>query len=169
MKRPSWDDKTRRWVDDAAMSSIESISVKTNDGKDSNLGAYSGKVRLVVNVASKCGLTPQYEALEAIYKKYQDKGFVILGFPANDFNHQEPGSDAEIAAFCKDKFDVTFDMFSKVVVKGADKSPLFKFLTAEQRGLLGLIDGRFERQFVVQASNGDVWGAGVVRLTREET
>ena len=113
-----------------AMASIENISVKTNDGKDSNLGAYSGKVRLVVNVASKCGLTPQYEALEAIYKKYHSQGLEVLAFPANEFGAQEPGTDAEIKEFCDSKYNVTFPLFSKIVVKGEGQHPLYKELTA---------------------------------------
>ena len=87
-------------------------------------------VVLVVNVASQCGLTPQYEALEAVYKKYQDQGFVVLGFPANEFGHQEPGSNEEIVKFCKSKYSVDFPMFSKIVVKGEGISPLYDYLTS---------------------------------------
>lgn len=114
------------------MASIESIPVKTNDGKDSSLGAFSGKVRLVVNVASKCGLTPQYEALEAIYKKYHDQGLEVLAFPANEFGAQEPGTDAEIRDFCDSKYNVTFPLFSKIVVKGDGQHPLYSELTKAQ-------------------------------------
>ena len=103
--------------------------VKTIDGKQQDLSEYKGKVVMIVNVASKCGYTPQYEQLEAIYKKYADRGFVILGFPANNFGHQEPGSDAEIKTFCSSKYDVTFPMMSKISVLGEDKAPLYRFLT----------------------------------------
>lgn len=111
------------------MTALETISLKTIDQKDASLGDYAGKVRLVVNVASKCGLTPQYEGLEALYKKYADKGLVVLGFPANDFGAQEPGTDDEIATFCTTNFGVDFPMFSKIVVTGPDKHPLYAALT----------------------------------------
>ncbi len=105
------------------------FTVKDINGKDANLSQYKGNVVMIVNVASKCGYTPQYEQLQAVYKKYADKGFVILGFPANNFNGQEPGTDEEIETFCKSKFGVTFPMMSKISVLGADKAPLYKYLT----------------------------------------
>jgi glutathione peroxidase len=105
--------------------------VKDIDGKDVNLADYKGKVVMIVNVASKCGFTPQYKALEAVYEKYKDQGFVIIGFPANNFKSQEPGSNEEIKQFCSDKYNVTFPMMSKISVKGDDKAPLYKFLTEE--------------------------------------
>ena len=105
------------------------FTVKDINGKDANLSQYKGKVVMIVNVASKCGYTPQYEQLQAVYKKYADKGFVILGFPANNFNGQEPGTDEEIETFCKSKFGVTFPMMSKISVVGEDKAPLYKYLT----------------------------------------
>jgi glutathione peroxidase len=108
-----------------------SFVMKTIDGKPKHLSDYRGKVLLVVNVASLCGYTPQYEQLEAVYRKYKDKGLVILGFPANNFGSQEPGSNAEIKEFCHTKYDVTFDMFSKISVKGSDQDPLYHFLTTE--------------------------------------
>jgi glutathione peroxidase len=111
---------------------IEQIPLKTIDGMDSSLGAYAGKVRLVVNVASQCGLTPQYAGLVAIHKKYSDRGFVVLGFPANEFGSQEPGSNAEIQEFCTTTYGVDFPMFSKVVVKGPDQHPLYAGLIAER-------------------------------------
>jgi glutathione peroxidase len=110
--------------------SIEQIPVKTIDGADSSLGAYAGKVRLVVNVASKCGLTPQYEGLEALYEKYKDRGFEVLGFPANEFGNQEPGTEAEIKEFCAATYRVAFPMFSKIVVKGPGQHPLYATLTS---------------------------------------
>lgn len=111
---------------------IEDIPVKTITGEPSSLGHHSGKVRLVVNVASKCGLTPQYNALEAIYRQYKDKGFAVLGFPANEFGGQEPGTEGQIQSFCAMNFDVTFPMFSKIVVKGAGQHPLYAALTQAQ-------------------------------------
>jgi glutathione peroxidase len=105
------------------------FAVKDIDGKDAKLDQYKGKVVLIVNVASKCGFTPQYKGLEALYKKYADQGLVVIGFPANDFGHQEPGTNEEIKTFCSSKYDVTFPMMSKVAVVGDEKTPLYKFLT----------------------------------------
>jgi glutathione peroxidase len=107
------------------------FKVKDIDGKDVNLADYKGKVVMIVNVANKCGFTPQYKALEAVYEKYKDQGFVIIDFPANNFKSQEPGSNEEIKQFCSDKYNVTFPMMSKISVKGDDKAPLYKFLTEE--------------------------------------
>lgn len=109
--------------------SIHEFTMNTIDGKPLKLEEYKGKVVLIVNVASKCGNTPQYEGLEKIYKQYNAKGFVILGFPANNFMGQEPGSDADIKQFCTSKYGVSFPMFSKISVKGDDIHPLFQFLT----------------------------------------
>ncbi len=103
--------------------------MKDIDGKAVNLGRYKGDVLLVVNVASFCGNTPQYASMEKLYEKYKDKGFTILGFPANEFGKQEPGSNKEIKDFCTGKYNVTFPMFSKIVVKGEGQDPLYKFLT----------------------------------------
>jgi len=108
------------------------FKMKKLDGKEGNLADYKGKVVLIVNVASQCGLTPQYEQLEKLHEKYAEKGLAVVGIPANEFGSQEPGTDSEIAKFCKDKYDVKFDMFSKVVVKGDDKCPLYKFLTSKE-------------------------------------
>jgi glutathione peroxidase len=107
---------------------------KTIKGEDKKLADYKGHVLLVVNVASECGLTPQYTGLEALNKKYREKGLRVLGFPANEFGAQEPGSNADIAQFCTTKFSVSFDMFGKVVVKGDGIDPLFKWLTSETGG-----------------------------------
>jgi glutathione peroxidase len=101
------------------------------DGKEVHLSDYRGKVVMIVNVASKCGFTPQYTGLEKLYKTYADQGFVILGFPADNFGHQEPGSNSDIKTFCTSKYEVTFPMMSKISVKGDDKAPLYKFLTEE--------------------------------------
>lgn len=108
---------------------ISNISVKDMNGKMIPLSSYKGKVLLIVNVASKCGFTPQYKGLEALYKRYKDKGFEILGFPCNDFGHQEPGTNAEIKQFCTSKYDVTFKLFDKIKVLGPEKSPLYAELT----------------------------------------
>jgi glutathione peroxidase len=108
---------------------LEKIPVTTIDGLPASLASYGGKVRLVVNVASKCGLTPQYEALQALYRKYHARGFEILGFPANEFGAQEPGTEQEIKEFCSTQYDVTFPMFSKIIVKGMGQHPLYAALT----------------------------------------
>jgi glutathione peroxidase len=104
--------------------------MKSIDGKDVDLCGYKGNVVLVVNVASKCGLTPQYKGLEALYEKYKGKGFEILGFPANDFGAQEPGTESEIKQFCSTNYGVTFPMFSKITVVGDQRHPLYKYLTS---------------------------------------
>jgi glutathione peroxidase len=113
-----------------AMAGLHDIPLQTIEGRAASLADYAGKVLLIVNVASKCGLTPQYEGLERLYETYRDRGLVVLGFPANDFAGQEPGSDAEIADFCTTNFGVAFPMFSKITVAGADKHPLYRELTA---------------------------------------
>ena len=108
------------------------IPLKTIDGKDATLADYAGQVLLVVNVASQCGLTPQYDGLEALHAQLADKGFSVLGFPANDFGGQEPGSDTEISTFCRTNFAVTFPMFAKITVSGPDKHPLYAALDQAQ-------------------------------------
>jgi glutathione peroxidase len=112
--------------------SVESIPVKRIDGATATLGDWAGKVRLVVNVASKCGLTPQYEGLESLQKTYGPKGLAVMGFPANNFGAQEPGENAEIAEFCTTNFGVDFPMFEKISVSGADQHPLYKALIEAQ-------------------------------------
>ena len=112
-----------------AASSVHEFTLDAINGTPAPLANFKGKVLLVVNVASQCGYTYQYEALQALYTKYKDQGFVIAGFPANNFGGQEPGSNAEIGAFCKSKFGVTFPMYSKISVAGKDKAPLYQFLT----------------------------------------
>ncbi|WP_142454109.1 glutathione peroxidase [Gracilimonas mengyeensis] len=107
------------------------FEVENIDGEPVTLEAYKGNVILVVNVASKCGYTPQYDGLQAIYEKYKDDGLVVLGFPANNFNNQEPGSDEDIKQFCRLNYGVEFPMFSKVSVKGDDQAPLFSYLTSQ--------------------------------------
>jgi glutathione peroxidase len=108
------------------------FTLNSIDGQPAPLAQYKGKVLLIVNVASQCGYTPQYAGLEALYEKYKDRGFVVLGFPANNFKSQEPGSNEEIKAFCTRKYNVTFPMYSKISVSGEDKAPLYQFLTDKQ-------------------------------------
>src|SRR5580658_7318267 len=112
-----------------AASSVHEFTMDAISGTPTPLANFKGKVLLVVNVASQCGYTYQYEGLQALYMKYKDQGLVVVGFPANNFGAQEPGTNAEIGAFCKSKFGVTFPMFSKISVAGADKAPLYQFLT----------------------------------------
>ena len=113
------------------------IPLRTLGGQPTTLGVYAGKVLLAVNVASKCGLTPQYEGLEALYRAKEDAGLVVLGFPANNFAGQEPGTAGEIAAFCTLTYDVTFPMFSKISVKGDDRHPLYDALVAAKPEAIG--------------------------------
>ncbi|MFN8298571.1 MAG: glutathione peroxidase [Chitinophagales bacterium] len=116
---------------------VHDFTVKNIEGKDVSLSTYKGKVLLIVNVASLCGNTPQYKDIEALYEKYKDKGLVVLGFPANNFMGQEPGSDKEIQQFCTREYAVTFPMFSKISVKGGTQAPLYAYLTQKsQNGVL---------------------------------
>src|ERR1700733_7990460 len=129
-----------------AASGISTFPLNSIDGTPAPLANYKGKVVLVVNVASQCGYTPQYSALEATYEKYKDQGFVILGFPANNFGAQEPGTNEEIKTFCTRKYSVTFPMYSKISVKGADQSPLYGYLTKDTgAGLTGDIKWIFTK------------------------
>ena len=113
-------------------SNVLEFTLNSIDGKPAPLAQYKGKVVLIVNVASRCGYTPQYAGLEKVYEKYKDQGFVILGFPANNFGGQEPGTNEEIKTFCSSKYNVTFPMYSKISVKGSDIHPLYQFLTDKQ-------------------------------------
>lgn len=113
------------------------FTMKNIDGRDVKLSHFAGKVLLVVNVASRCGFTKQYAGLEALYQKYRSRGFEILGFPANNFMRQEPGTDAEIKAFCSTKYNVTFPMFSKISVRGKDQHPLYHYLTDKKAHAFG--------------------------------
>jgi len=117
--------------------SIYEIEVKTIDGKAQRLADYRGKTLLIVNVASQCGFTPQYAGLEALYRKYRDRGFVVLGFPCNQFGRQEPGTEQEIQQFCSSTYDVTFPLFAKVEVNGKATHPLYSRLKSASPGLLG--------------------------------
>jgi glutathione peroxidase len=119
------------------MADIYSVTAKRGDGKEVSLETYRGKVLLIVNTASKCGFTPQFEGLEALYQQYKDQGFEVLGFPCNQFLKQDPGSDAEIQSFCSLNYGVSFPMFSKIEVNGPGTHPLYKILKEEAKGLLG--------------------------------
>ena len=119
------------------MASVHDFSAKRLGGKEEALSAYKGKALLIVNVASKCGFTPQYEGLEELYQTYKDKGLEILGFPCNQFGAQEPGDEKEIATFCSTTYGVTFPMYAKIDVNGDSAHPLWKFLKKEKKGLAG--------------------------------
>lgn len=129
------------------VASVYEFKMKNIDGSEVKLETYKGKVVMIVNTASKCGLTPQYEALQATYDKYKDKDFVVLGFPSNNFMGQEPGTDNEIKEFCTLKYKVSFPMFSKISVKGTDQHPLYTYLTNEKSnpGFSGDISWNFEK------------------------
>nr|AUN37220.1 glutathione peroxidase family protein [uncultured bacterium] len=155
----------RNTVEAAPAASVLDYKMRDIDGKDVKLNKYKGKVLLVVNTASKCGYTPQYEGLQATYTKYKDQGFYVLGFPANNFGGQEPGTETEIKEFCTSKYHVTFPMFAKISVKGDDMDPLYKFLTSKETNpdFAGDITWNFNK-FLVDR-NGKV----VARFTSKET
>jgi glutathione peroxidase len=122
---------------DGRVSEIHGFEVTAIDGETFPLERYRGRPLLIVNVASRCGMTPQYAGLEALYRKFKDRGLVVLGFPCNQFGGQEPGSAQEIDSFCRQQYDITFPMFMKIDVNGPDAHPLFKFLKSQKKGLLG--------------------------------
>lgn len=124
---------------------LREIPLKNIDGKPTSLKAYDGKVLLIVNVASRCGFTPQYKALQAIYEKYKDQGLVVLGFPCNQFGHQEPGSNEEIKQFCSSKYSVTFPMFDKIDVNGPNRHPLYVALAGTESPYPGDIKWNFSK------------------------
>jgi glutathione peroxidase len=128
-----------------AADSLYDLPLKDIDGNATTLKPYAGKVLLVVNVASKCGFTPQYTALEAVYKKYQDQGLVVCGFPCNQFGSQEPGTDADIKEFCTSKYSVTFPMFDKLEVNGANRHPLYMALAGNDSPFPGNIHWNFTK------------------------
>ena len=136
------------------MTTAHDFQAKTIDGKDASLAGYQGKALLVVNVASKCGLTPQYEGLQKVYLEYQERGLEVLGFPCNQFMGQEPGTEAEIQSFCQSKYDVTFPLFSKIDVNGPAAHPLYQWLRSETGN--GDITWNFEK-FVI-APDGTIKG-----------
>lgn len=129
------------------------FEMKSLAGKPVNLSKYQGKVVLVVNVASDCGATPQYSDLQALHTKYADQGLAVLGFPCNEFGGQEPGSDSDIAGFCRSNYGVTFDMFSKIVVNGEGQCPLYKYLTKDSK-FAGPVGWNFEKFLI--GRNGEV-------------
>lgn len=128
--------------------SIQGIPVKDIDGKATSMKAYDGKVLLIVNVASHCGFTPQYKALETVYEKYKDKGFAVLGFPCNQFGAQEPGSNDEIKQFCSSKYNVSFPMFDKIEVNGPNRHPLYVELAGQDSPFPGKIKWNFTKFLV---------------------
>jgi glutathione peroxidase len=141
---------------DKAVPPVLNFKVNSLDGQPVDLSKYQGKVILIVNVASKCGYTPQYKGLESLYEKYGKEGLVVLGFPANNFLSQEPGTNEQIAEFCQSKYGVKFDMFSKVSVKGADQCPLYQFLTSTETNpkFAGPVKWNFEK-FLIN-SKGEI-------------
>lgn len=131
--------------------SVHEFTPENIDGQKIALDKYKGNVLLIVNTASECGYTPQYEGLQALYEEYKEQGLVVLGFPANNFGGQEPGTDKQIKKFCKVNYDVTFPMFSKVSVKGKEQHPLFRYLTtAENPDFMGEIKWNFEKFLIDQ-------------------
>ncbi len=128
-----------------ALGGVHDITVKDIDGKETKLDAYKGKVVLIVNVASKCGLTPQYKSLEALYQKYKDQGLVVLGFPCNQFGGQEPGTNEEIKEFCSSKYSVTFPLFDKIDVNGEKRHPLYTELAGKDSPFPGDIKWNFNK------------------------
>ena len=147
------------------MANVSDIAVKTIDGADTTLGAYSGKVTLVVNLASKCGYTKQYSGLEALYQKYKDQGFEILGFPCNDYGAQEPGTNEEIKKFATENYGATFDLFDKVHAKGAEQHPLYASLT-QNADPTGDVAWNFEK-FLISKS-GEIVGRFESGVTPED-
>ena len=129
-------------------SPLYSIPLKDIDGKATSLKAYEGKALLIVNVASQCGFTPQYEGLEALYRKYKDQGLVVLGFPCNDFGEQEPGTNGEIKHFCSAKYNVTFPLFDKLHTKGADQHPLYSALSGSSSPVAGPVTWNFNKYLI---------------------
>jgi glutathione peroxidase len=129
----------------ARAGSIYDVPLKDINGKDTTLATYKGNVLLIVNVASHCGFTPQYKGLEALYQKYSDQGFVVLGFPCNQFNGQEPGSDAEIKQFCTSTYNVTFPLFDKLEVNGSNRHPLYVLLAGPDSPFPGKITWNFNK------------------------
>ncbi|HEY6228727.1 MAG TPA: glutathione peroxidase [Verrucomicrobiae bacterium] len=153
-----------------SMAPVQEIALKDIDGKPTNLGAFAGKTILLVNVASKCGYTPQYEQLEAIHQKYKDRGFTVVGVPCNDFGAQEPGTNEEIKQFCSSKYNVTFPLMDKVHVKGPEQHPLYAYLTGKDAAFPGDIKWNFGKFLI--GPDGKVlkrWDSGVKPDSKEIT
>jgi glutathione peroxidase len=138
------------------MAMTTDFDVKAADGGSQSLSTYQGKVLLIVNVASKCGFTPQYAGLEALYRKYKDRGFEVLGFPCNQFGQQEPGNAEEIASFCSLNYDVTFPVFAKIDVNGPEADPLFEHLKKQAPGVMGLTSIKWNFTKFLVDRNGKV-------------
>jgi glutathione peroxidase len=134
------------------VTNVHDFQATTIDGEEKSLADYRGRVMLITNVASKCGFTPQYAGLEKLYETYEDRGLVVLGFPCDQFGHQEPGDEAEIANFCSLTYDVKFPMFSKIDVNGSGAHPLYQWLKSQKAGLLG---GRIKWNFTKFLVDGD--------------
>lgn len=135
---------------------IYEIPVQTITGEETTLTQYRGKVLLIVNVASKCGFTPQYKGLEELYKKHKDQGLIVLGFPCNQFGSQEPGDESEIRSFCSLNYGVTFPMFAKIDVNGSAEHPLYKYLKSQKGGLLGFDAIKWNFTKFLVSRSGDV-------------
>jgi len=150
------------------LTELYSIPVETIDGETITLEQYLGNVLLIVNVASRCGFTPQYKGLETLYRKYKDRGFAVLGFPCNQFGRQEPGDERQIRQFCDEHYSVTFPMFAKIDVNGANAHPLYRYLKSAKQGLLGQerIAWNFTKFLV--SRNGDVLHRYGSRRTAED-
>lgn len=148
-----------------AQTSLYDVDVQTIEGEPQSLAAYRGKTLLIVNVASRCGFTPQYAGLEALYRTYQDQGLVVLGFPCNQFGRQEPGTEADIQRFCTATYDVTFPMFAKIEVNGPNTHPLYRLLKSARPGVLGT--RRIKWNFTKFLVNGR--GEVVTRYAPSET
>jgi len=153
-----------------SMAPVHEIALKDIDGKPTNLGAFGGKTILLVNVASHCGYTPQYEALEAVHQKYRDRGFTVVGVPCNDFGAQEPGSNDEIKQFCSSKYNVTFPLMDKIHVKGPEQHPLYTYLTGKDAAFPGDIKWNFGKFLI--GPDGKVlkrWDSAVKPDSKEVT
>jgi glutathione peroxidase len=152
------------------MAPVQEIPLKDIEGKPTTLGAFAGKTILLVNVASKCGYTPQYEALEAVHQKYKDRGFTVVGVPCNDFGAQEPGSNKDIKEFCSSKYNVTFPLMDKIHVKGAEQHPLYAYLTGKEAAYPGDIKWNFGKFLI--GPDGKVlkrWDSAVKPDSKEVT
>jgi len=149
----SFNSSAKNSGNESAANDINNVVVKDMNGKEVNLSDYKGKVLLIVNVASKCGYTPQYEGLEAIYNKYKEKGFEILAFPCNDFGGQEPGTNEEIKTFCSSKYNVTFKLFDKIKVLGDERSPLYARLINNNVTEKGDVKWNFEKFLIDKDGN----------------
>jgi glutathione peroxidase len=167
-------DKYRRLVDNRQPEqkeqpvSIYEIEVRTINGEATTLERYRGSVLLIVNVASRCGFTPQYKGLESLYRQYRDRGFAVLGFPCDQFAHQEPGDENEIREFCSLNYDVSFPMFAKIKVNGPDTHPLYRLLKSARRGLFGTQSIKWNFTKFLVGRDGDVLKRFATRTTPEQ-